>query len=65
MVSTSLQCIKGRVMSYVIKDENGEVMRIVGRKEEADQLLKTRPSWTLKYLKPVKPAQYKFEEAPF
>jgi hypothetical protein len=52
-------------MSYVIKDENGEVMRIVGRKEEANQLTKTRPNWTVKYLKPVKPTQYKFEEALF
>ena len=52
-------------MSYVLKDENGEVMRIVGRKEEADKLLETRPNWTSKYLKPVKQTQYKFEEAPF
>ncbi len=52
-------------MSYVIKDENGEVMRIVGRKEEAQKLLETRPNWTLKFLKPVKQTQYKFEEAPF
>jgi hypothetical protein len=52
-------------MSYVIKDEHGDVMRIVGRKEEAQSLLLTRPEWTLKYLKPVKPEPFKFEEAPF
>ena len=52
-------------MSYVIKDEHGDTMRIVGRKEEAQAILLTRPEWTLKYLKPVKSEPFKFEEAPF
>ena len=35
-------------MSYLIKDENGEVMRIVGRQEEARQLVNSRDGWTFK-----------------
>lgn len=52
-------------MSYVIKDENGEVMRIVGRQEEAKNIVQTRAGWSFKCLRKPKPAPYKFEEAPF
>ena len=50
-------------MSYVIRDENGEVMRIVGRQEEARQLIKERDGWTMKCVRKPKPIPYKFEEA--
>lgn len=35
-------------MSYQIKDENGEIMRIVGRQEEARQIINQRAGWTFK-----------------
>lgn len=35
-------------MSYIIKDENGETMRIVGRQEEARQIVQARVGWTFK-----------------
>ena len=50
-------------MSYVIKDEDGEVMRIVGRQEEARQLIQQREGWTMKRVPKAKPTPYKFEEA--
>ena len=52
---------------YIIKDENGDTMRIVGRQEEARQIVANRDGWTFKCIrKPVK----KFDlsqlgEAPF
>lgn len=54
-------------MSYVIKDENGETMRVVGRQEEAKQIVANRDGWTFKCVR--KPAP-KFDlsqlgEAPF
>jgi hypothetical protein len=52
-------------MSYVIKDENGEVMRIVGRQEEAQNLVQNRKGWSFKCVRKTKPTPYKFEEAPF
>jgi hypothetical protein len=52
-------------MSYVIKDENGEVMRIVGRQEEAKHITEQRTGWTFKCVRKPKPAPYNFEEAPF
>lgn len=33
-------------MKYIIKDENGETMRIVGRQEEARQITNTRIGWS-------------------
>lgn len=33
-------------MKYIIKDENGETMRIVGRQEEARQITQSRAGWT-------------------
>ena len=52
-------------MSYVIKDEEGEVMRIVGRQEEAISLTGQRPGWTFKCVrKPVRKIDLsQFEEA--
>ena len=42
-------------MEYIIKDENGEVMRLVGRKEEAEQVVAVREGWTFKCVrKPVR-----------
>ena len=42
-------------MAYNIKDENGELMRVVHRKEEAEQLVQQREGWTFKYVrKPVR-----------
>jgi len=35
-------------MPYIIKDENGETMRIVGRQEEARQIVSTRAGWSFK-----------------
>lgn len=35
-------------MKYIIKDENGEVMRIVGRQEEAMTICAFRLGWTFK-----------------
>mgnify|MGYP003348043523 CR=1 FL=1 len=51
-------------MSYVIKDEHGEVMRIVGRQEEARTIIQNREGWTFKCVRKAKPV-FKFEEAPF
>jgi hypothetical protein len=33
-------------MKYIVKDENGETMRIVGRQEEARQLVTARDGWS-------------------
>jgi len=39
---------------YLIKDENGEVMRTVHRQEEAKQIVQNREGWTFKCVrKPV------------
>ena len=52
-------------MSYVIKDESGEVMRIVGRQEEALAICAFRQGWTFKCIrKPVRKIDLsQFEEA--
>jgi hypothetical protein len=52
---------------YAIYNEDGEKMRVVQRKEEAEQLVATRTDWTFKFFKlDKKPATaYQFEEAPF
>ena len=49
---------------FQILDEQGELMRIVSRKEEALAVVALRSGWT--YKRPVvnKP-KFKFEEAPF
>lgn len=52
-------------MTYIIKDENGETMRVVGRQEEARNIIKTRPGWTFKcQRKPIKMIDWsQFEKA--
>lgn len=41
-------------MNYIIYDENKEVMRVVGRQEEARQLIKQREGWTMKCVRKPK-----------
>ena len=52
-------------MTYIVKDENGEIMRVVGRQEEARQLVNARTGWTFKCVrKPVKKLDLsQFEDA--
>lgn len=52
---------------YIIKDENGETMRVVGRQEEAKQIVQSRQGWTFKCVrKPVRQVDLSMlEEAPF
>mgnify|MGYP000037853016 CR=1 FL=1 len=54
-------------MSYVVKDENGETMRVVGRQEEARQIVQQREGWTFKCVrKPVQKIDLSsLGEAPF
>lgn len=54
-------------MPYAIYNEDGEKMRVVQRKEEAEQIVATRTDWTFKFFKLDKkqPTTYQFEEAPF
>jgi len=52
-------------VSYVIRDEAGDVMRIVGRQEEAQLIIKQREGWTFRCVR--KPKQQldlsQFEDA--
>ena len=42
-------------MDYIIKDEDGEAMRLVNRREEAEQIVERREGWTFKCVrKPVR-----------
>jgi hypothetical protein len=50
---------------YQLRDENHELMRVVQRREEAEQLLKERPEWQVKHVRTPKPEPVKFEEALF
>lgn len=52
-------------MSYVIRDEDGEVMRTVARQEEALLICALRSGWTFKCVrKPVRKLDLtQFEEA--
>ena len=52
-------------MKYLIKDEHGETMRIVGRQEEARQIIKQREGWTFKCVrKPVQKIDFsQFKDA--
>jgi len=54
-------------MKYIVKDENGEIMRIVGRQEEARQLVNIRPGWKFTGVRnpKVKLDLSQFEYAPF
>lgn len=51
-------------MSYVIKNEDGETMRVVSRQEEAIAICALRKGWTFKCVRKPKPV-FNFEEAPF
>lgn len=55
----------GFLMPYIIKDENGETMRVVGRQEEAKQIVNARTGWTFKCVrKPVRQIDLsQFEDA--
>lgn len=52
-------------MTYEIRDEDGQLMRIVGRQEEARQLIRSRAGWSFKCVrKPVPQVDLsQFEEA--
>lgn len=54
-------------MSYLIKNEDNEVMRVVGRLEEAQIVCALRPGWTFKRILSKKPKLdlTVFEEALF
>ena len=51
-------------MSYIVKNEDGDTMRVVGRQEEAQAICALRLGWTFKCVRKAKPV-YNFEEAPF
>ena len=40
-------------MSYIIRDEDGEVMRTVARQEEALAICALRPGWTFKCVRKI------------
>lgn len=52
-------------MTYYIKDENGDLMRVVARQEEARQIVNQRDGWTFKCVrKPVQKLDLsQFQEA--
>lgn len=52
-------------MSYLIWDEEGDLMRVVGRKEEAERLVDVMQLWTYTFVrnKPNKPDLSQFEDA--
>lgn len=56
-------------MPYIIRDENGEAMRLVRRHEEAKHIINLRDGWTMEYIKTPreKPEDIikLFERAPF
>jgi hypothetical protein len=51
-------------VQYEIRDEENELMRVVGRLEEAKTLVNNRAGWTYKRVKVEKPV-FQFEDAPF
>ena len=52
-------------MPYIIKDENGEAMRLVRRHEEAKYILEIYTDWTMEYIKEPKLELPPLPEAPF
>jgi hypothetical protein len=52
---------------FLIYDENGELMRWVRTKAEADHIIKTYTDWSWRYVPTIKPKfdWSKFEPAPF
>lgn len=55
---------KGICVAYQVRNEDSELMRVVGRLEEAKALVAKRSGWTYTRVNKPKPV-YKFEEAPF
>lgn len=51
-------------VSYEIRDEESELIRVVGRLEEAKALVNIRAGWSYKRVKVKKPV-FQFEDAPF
>ena len=52
-------------MPYQLRDEDNELMRVVARKEEALDLLKLRPQWSIVRVTESKQDRPHFEDAPF
>jgi hypothetical protein len=52
-------------MKYKIYNEDGELMRVTHRKEEAIATCALRNGWTYKAERNAPKPQYTFEEAPF
>lgn len=56
-------------MPYLIKDETGELMRVVRRQEEARQIIDIRNGWTMTHIKqqkePIESVLKQFKDAPF
>lgn len=50
-------------MTYIIRDEDGQIMRIVGRWEEAQGIVKCREGWTFTRVCKPKLDLSQFEEA--
>lgn len=50
-------------MKYLIRDENGELMRIVGRRDEAKHIINLRTGWTIQAIPKPKLDLSKFEDA--
>lgn len=57
--------MKKKIKHYAIFDENGEVMRWVRTKHEAEQIIKTYKDWFFTLVVPKKEVKFKFEDAPF
>jgi hypothetical protein len=55
---------KGICVAYQVRNEDSELMRVVGRLEEAKALVAKRSGWTYKKVNTPKPV-FNFEEAPF
>ena len=49
---------------YLIYDENGELMRWVKTKHEANYIIRTYTNWSWRYQPKVKP-KFNWEDAPF
>ena len=50
-------------MSYIVYDEDGQPMRIIGRREEAIAICSLRKGWWFKFMRAKKAEDYKFEDA--
>lgn len=52
-------------MPYTVYNEDKEKMRVVGRLEEAKNLIANKPDWSYTFFKKPEPKPFNFEEAPF